>query len=113
MQKVVTYILIGILFVSTLFFAGTTIYSGYKLRVCVRELESVRTELAAATDKQQELRDILRDSDAILSSSISTVSELRNAIRVIEANYKKMENVLRNNGSSDSANDSGAGDSVS
>lgn len=112
MQKVFSIIICTILGLSTLFFGGTTLYYRNELGKSVSELGRVRAELAAATDQQQELRELVGDSKSILEQSVTTVSGLREQIRELERSYKKMEDLLWNNSGSNSSNDSGAGDNT-
>lgn len=58
------------------------------------ELESVRTELESAEDKQSRIRDIVRGTDEILSESFYTIEGIRSQIRTIRESYEEMEALL-------------------
>ena len=76
-----------------------------------QQLESVRTELAAANDRQSELTstiakcgDIITRDGEILRESATTIQGIRSQIRVIRESYEEMEKLLynsRNNINSD------------
>lgn len=94
---------IFITFLSTLLFVsliGNTIFY-YRLEQTRRQLESVRVELSAATNRQSELAEILRRDGEILSESRTTIAGIRSQITTIRENYEEMANILSgNNGSS-------------
>jgi hypothetical protein len=67
-----------------------------------QELNTVRMELSAATNRQSELADILRRDGEILRESSTTISGIRSQIAAIRESYMAMENLLYNTGSNDS-----------
>lgn len=67
-----------------------------------RELDTVRMELSAATNRQSELAEILRRDGEILRESSTTISGIRSQIAAIRKSYEAMENLLYNTGSNDS-----------
>ena len=74
----------------------------YRLGVYRQQLESTRMELAAATNRQSEIAEILRRDGQILNESFTTISGIRSQIAIIKENYETMENILSgNNNSSD------------
>lgn len=66
------------------------------------ELDTVRMELSAATDRQSELAEILRRDGEILRESSTTISGIRSQIAVIRESYQKMEDLLYGTGRNDS-----------
>lgn len=63
------------------------------------ELNSVRMELSAATNRQSELAEILRRDGEILRESSTTISGIRSQIAVIRESYEEMENIIANSNS--------------
>jgi len=66
-----------------------------------QQLDAVRMELSAATNRQSELADILRRDGEILRESSTTISGIRSQIAAIRESYMAMENLLYNTGSND------------
>ena len=66
-----------------------------------QELNTVRMELSAATNRQSELADILRRDGEILRESSTTISGIRSQIAAIRESYMAMENLLYNTGGND------------
>lgn len=99
MLKRILYIIIAICFIATVTFGGIQSYRLVKTR---QQLDSVRMELRAATNRQSELTEILRRDGEILRESSNTISGIRSQIAVIRESYEAMENILSgNNNSSD------------
>ena len=65
------------------------------------ELDAVRMELSAATNRQSELAEILRRDGEILRESSTTISGIRSQIAAIRESYMAMESLLYNTGSND------------
>lgn len=98
-MKNVKEIIIGIMSVLlTLFVIYSSILHN-RLVETRRELESVRTELNRASDKQQRIGEIVRGTNEILSESFVTVNGLREQIAVIRESYEEMEKLLYSTGS--------------
>ena len=92
MQKIIRIIAILYFIVSVI--CGAYLYS--RLEQTRYELESVRMELSAATNRQSELAEILRRDSEILSESFDTISGIRSQIAAIRESYEKMENIIAN-----------------
>lgn len=84
--------------------AGFGIQS-YRLEQTRYELESIRVQYAAAQDQQSELREIIRETDELLSESFNTISGIRSQITAIRESYEKMENLLYSSWNNNSNND--------
>ncbi len=93
MQKVIITILSTLLFVSLV--SNAIFY--HRLERTRQQLDSVRMELSAATDRQSELAEILKRDGEILSKSSNTIRGIREQITAIRENYEKMENILSGN----------------
>ena len=81
--------------------AGTTIYYRSQLGQCRDELGRVRVELDNATNQQQTITDgltecleLCRDAETVLSESATSLSGLREQIRILRNNYEYMETRL-------------------
>lgn len=99
MLKRILYIIIAICFIATVTFGGIQSYRLVKTR---QQLDSVRMELSAATNRQSELTEILRRDGEILRESSNTISGIRSQIAIIRESYEAMENILSgNNNNSD------------
>lgn len=97
MLKRILYIIVAVCFLATIAFGGIQSYRLVKTR---QQLESVRMELSAATNRQSELAEILRRDSKILCESSNTISGIRSQIAVIRESYEAMENILSDNNSS-------------
>lgn len=94
MLKRILYIIIAVCFLATITFGGIQSYRLVKTR---QQLDSVRMELSAATNRQSELTEILRRDGEILRESSNTISGIRSQIAVIRESYEAMENILSGN----------------
>ena len=95
MQKI-NFIIYVVLFCFVLLF-----FSAYKIQT--NRLEHIRqqyTELRiryeGITDKQQQLTNIFRRTNEVLSNSATTIGEIKQQLRIIKENYQQMENILYN-----------------
>lgn len=70
------------------------------------ELESIRTELESAQDRERDIEASVERTGEILSESINTIQDLRNTLSVIRTEYEKMANLLRDSGRNSNNNDS-------
>lgn len=91
MLKRILYIIIAVCFLATITFGGIQSYRLVKTR---QQLESVRMELSAATNRQSELAEILRRDSKILCESSNTISGIRSQIAVIRESYEEMQNLI-------------------
>ena len=85
--------------IAILYFVASVICGAYlysRLEQTRHELESVRMELSAASDRQSELAEILRRDGEILRESSSTISGIRSQIAAIRESYEKMEDIIAN-----------------
>lgn len=94
MLKRILYIIVVVCFLATITFGGIQSYRLVKTR---QQLDSVRMELSAATNRQSELAEILRRDGEILRESSNTISGIRSQIAVIRESYEAMENILSGN----------------
>ena len=94
MLKRILYIIVAVCFLATITFGGIQSYRLVKTR---QQLDSVRMELSAATNRQSELAEILRRDGEILRESSNTISGIRSQIAVIRESYEAMENILSGN----------------
>lgn len=94
MLKRILYIIIAVCFLATITFGGIQSYRLVKTR---QQLDTVRMELSAATNRQSELKEILRRDGEILRESSNTISGIRSQIAVIRESYEAMENILSGN----------------
>lgn len=62
------------------------------------ELRQIRTELADASDRQRDIEASVERTGRVLSESITTVQDLREALKVIREEFENMQNILRGNG---------------
>lgn len=69
----------------------------YRLEQTRQQLDSVRVELSAATNRQSELAEVLRRDGEILRESSATISGIRSQIATIRESYEQMENILSGN----------------
>ena len=104
----------------SLLFAGASVAATVRcitaereLGECRAELGRIRNELQTASDQQRELREIVRDSKAILDRSTATLSGLREQLRAIRINYEAMEACLRNYRCGDGSSDCDTGSDTS
>ena len=65
-----------------------------------RELDEVRMELSAATNRQSELAEILRRDGEILRESSTTISGIRSQIAAIRESYMAMQSIIDNDNNS-------------
>lgn len=65
-----------------------------------QQLDAVRMELSAATDRQSELAKILRRDGEILRESSTTISGIRSQIAAIRESYEAMQSIIDNDNSS-------------
>ena len=93
MQKVINICFVAYFMLSII--CGAVLYN--RLEQTRHELESVRMELSAATDRQSELAEILRRDGEILCESSTTISGIRSQIAAIRESYEAMENIICNN----------------
>ena len=93
MQKVINICFVAYFMLSII--CGAVLYN--RLEQTRHELESVRMELSAATDRQAELAEILRRDGEILCESSTTISGIRSQIAAIRESYEAMENIICNN----------------
>lgn len=95
-EKTYKYIVVGLL---VLLVVALTLCFGlhYRLEQTRQQLNAVRVELAAATNRQSELAEILRRDGEILRESSTTISGIRSQIAVIRESYEEMENILYSN----------------
>lgn len=101
MQKIYNFIVLILLVLLVGSFTGLGVQS-YRLVKTRQQLDSVRMELSAATNRQSELAEILRRDGEILRESSNTISGIRSQIAIIRESYEAMENILSgNNNSSD------------
>lgn len=121
--RVLFFVVLGF----SLLFAGASVFVSVRctntereLGKCRAELERVRTELANATNQQQQLEEglnecarICEDTDKLLNQSVATISGLREQIRAIRTSYEAMETCLRNYRSSNGSNDNNTGNNNS
>lgn len=91
-NKIIHFIIILYFIASVL--VGAVLYN--RLEQTRHELESVRMELSAATDRQSELAEILRRDGEILCESSTTISGIRSQIAAIKESYKAMEGIISN-----------------
>lgn len=100
-KKIIIYLVAVCIVIGSWVFSGISISNyKHKLGQCRAELESVRIELATATNRQSELADIVEESNAVLCQSVNTVTDLRKQFEAIRVNYQKMESIIsefRNN----------------
>jgi len=99
--------IISFLIVTNIITAAFCFRLHYRLEQSRQLIEHYRTELNAAEDRQQRIREIVRGTDEILSESLNTVAGIRSQIAVIRESYEKMENLLYGIGSNDTNYDSG------
>lgn len=59
----------------------------YRLHAYMEQCEQYRTELAAAADRQSEVRDVVGRTGEILRSTANTVAELRIQLQEVENSY--------------------------
>lgn len=92
--------IIAILYFIASVICGAVLY--HRLVKTRQQLDAIRVELSAATNRQSELAEILRRDGEILRESSNTISGIRSQIAVIRESYEAMENILSgNNNSSD------------
>ena len=127
MNEKIYRILFYVMLAFSLLFAGSATVLSFRyanaereLGCCRDELNRVRKLLADANDQEQSLRqgieqclEISADTSAILNKSATTLSELREQIRIIRENYEAMEACLRNYSGGSSSNDNGSCDNTS
>ena len=89
--------IIGFLIVVNLITAAFCVRFHYRLVETRQQLESVRMELSAATERQSEIAEILRRDGEIFRESSATIAGIRSQITVIRDSYEKMENILAGN----------------
>ena len=92
--KKILYSLFAVYFIISII-GGAILQS--RLERTRRELDAVRMELSAATNRQSELAEILRRDGEILNESFTTISGIRSQIAVIRESYETMENILSGN----------------
>lgn len=68
----------------------------YRLVKTRNQLDNVRAELAAATDRQRDIGEIVSRANTILSESVNTVQGIREQIYIIRAVFEDMERRLYN-----------------
>jgi septal ring factor EnvC (AmiA/AmiB activator) len=127
MNEKIYRVLFFIFLFFALLFAGASVFVSVRctntereLGKCRTELERVRTELANATNQQQQLEEglnecarICEDTDKLLNQSVATISGLREQIRAIRTSYEAMEACLRNYRSSNSTRNCDTGNNSS
>lgn len=96
--KKILYSLFAVYFIISII-GGAILQS--RLERTRRELDAVRMELSAATNRQSELAEILRRDGEILRESSTTISGIRSQIAAIRESYMAMESLLYNTGSND------------
>lgn len=94
----ITSIILAIMLVITTALFGI---SQRRLAITRRQCEYYRTELAAATNREQQLANTIDEcwrtterTSEILSQSINSVADLRRQIRQVREAYQDMENRL-------------------
>lgn len=97
MQKIYNIIVLILLLSLICACAGFGIQS-YKLGQSRQLVEHYRIELESAKDRESDIAESIQRTGEILDSSISTVAELRNAIREIRRNYEEMASRMHNVG---------------
>ena len=120
MNEKIYRVLFFVTLLSTLLFAGASVFLSYQCTTAERELgharaelERIRTELSNATDQQRELTESLAecaelcsDTERILSVAVTSVQGLREQLHAVRENYEAMEACLRNYSGGSSSNDS-------
>jgi chromosome segregation ATPase len=66
----------------------------YRLGCYRRQLDNLRAELAAASDRQSEARGIVERTGELLSQSVTTVAGIRKQISEIREKYEALESLL-------------------
>lgn len=94
-EKSYRFVIFALLFISIVLLFGLGFQTS-RLEQTRYELESVRMELSAATNRQSELAEVLRRDSEILSESFDTISGIRSQIAAIRESYEKMENIIAN-----------------
>jgi len=61
-----------------------------------QQLDTVRIELSAASNRQQQLTEVAERTGTILSQSAVTISDIRKQIAEIRKSYEEMEKLLYN-----------------
>ncbi len=84
----------------------------YRLGCVRQQYNDVRTELEAASDRQQEIADIIRGTDEILSESFTTIEGIRSQVRVIRESFEKMEKLLFNDSSTNYSDNNNSDNTV-
>ena len=86
--------IIGFLIVVNLITATFCFRFHYRLVKTRQQLESVRMELSAATERQSEIAEILRRDGEIFRESSATIAGIRSQIAAIRESYEEMEKLL-------------------
>ena len=86
--------LLGACAVVILTLAVSTAYLQCRLDSTRFELEQTRIELAAAADRQSDIREVVERTRTTLSQSVNTVADIRRQISEIRQSYEEMEKLL-------------------
>lgn len=97
MWKKICIVGITIYFVLSLSFIGV---QTIRLERSMAECEQYRTELAKASDREHEIGESLSRTGEILSSTISSVADLRKVLKEVEDSYNDMYRILCSNSNS-------------
>lgn len=111
MEKTWKYLFIVVSFISIASLLGNVCLE-YRLGCVRQQYNDVRTELEAASDRQQEIADIIRGTDEVLSESFTTIEGIRSQVRVIRESYEKMEKLLLNDSSTNYSDNNNSDNTV-
>lgn len=67
-----------------------------RLHSSMEQCEHYRTELAAASNRQSEVREVVGRTGEVLRSTANSVAELRNQLQAVESSYNYLWELVSN-----------------
>lgn len=101
LEKIVYIVTVAFL----LFWIAFSGVQTYRLHAYMEQCEQYRTELAAAADRQSEVRDVVGRTGEILRQTANTVAELRVQLQEVENSYTYLWELVSNDNNCASDNE--------